>query len=243
MKIFLSALCFALAGLTYSAIPQNTMASPTYPTVVIASTQTQTVQAMIVETALPVVQAVIVEDVYQPPVIQSTNEVVSVVVVPEVLIHGVVTTPDIQTDNYDPSLYDEWKPWAEPTPGIVVNVIDLDTLWDVAPLIGIGLSPCPDPLPTPFVTWDMAQRVAMAQSDRQDFEQISIQASIVSQIMSEGGGHFPAEGNIRMPENDALYMLMASGANACQINGNIAVYGNGVQSFLDDLHNNYLERN
>ena len=238
MKLFLSALCFALAGLTASFIPEATY-QPVYPTIVYPTVEipaTPTQEPPIV----PTVQAVIVERVYPTIEIQPANDVVPVAVVPEVLVQEVIITPD--APNYDPSLYDEWQPYVEPVREEAVNVFDLDTLWDVAPMVGMGLSACPDPLPVPFVTWDMAQRASALQSDRQDFEQISIQASLVAQIMSEGGGYFPTEGNIRMPENDVIYMLMASGADVCQVNGSITLYGSGVQSFLDNLYNNYVEK-
>jgi len=247
MKLILSVLCFALAGFTYSFIPERTVVYPTYPTVYIVATNvppTATLSPIEEPQVTPIAQVVFVDEpIYQSAVIQvePVNDVIQVVVVPEVLVQEIIVTPDAPT-NYDPSLYDEWQPYVEPQEVEAVNVWDLDNLWDVVPVVSAGFPPCPDPLPIPFVTWDMAQRAANLQSDRQDFEQISIPASVVSQIMVEGGGYFPAEGNIRMPENDVVGMLMASGASVCQ-NGSITLYGNGVQSFLDNLYQTYLERN
>jgi hypothetical protein len=86
----------------------------------------------------------------------------------------------------------------------------------------------------------MAQRASNLQSSRENYEQISIQASVISTIMAEGGGYFPTEGNIRMPENDVINMLMAAGVDACQ-NRSITLYGNGVQLFLNDLYDKYKE--
>jgi hypothetical protein len=242
MKLILSIICFALAGLTYSFIPPS-IVYPTYP-IINEVTAIPLLLPTLTPSPIPTVQAMIVELVYptDTPIIQPANDVLQAVVVPKVLVQEIVVTPETQISNYDPSLYDEWQPYTEPIREEAVNVWDLDNLWDAIPVVGAGLPPCPDPLPTPFVTWDMAQRAAALQSDRQDFEQIRIQASVISQIMAEGGGYFPDTGNIRMPENDVIYMLMASGANVCQ-NGSTTLYGNGVQSFLDSLYNNYVERN
>lgn len=156
---------------------------------------------------------------------------------------------DTVLGEYDPSLYDEWHPYVEPTQGASVSIFsilcafDLDDLWDCAKTIASSASDCAYPLPTPFVTWNMADRLSILQSDRHSSEEISISASIISSIASEGGGYFPQDGNIRLLENDVIWMLLGyPNLTACKnIAGFPDVYGAGIQQFLDDLYLNYRE--
>jgi len=231
---FIIALVFVKANLPSQ--PAAPIPTPqVFPTVMIAKAQ-------------PVVEAPII---LQPTQTQIAPPVIQAVITQEVIPTYTATMqplqdmPTIETPQAAPTLDGliEWQPYIEPITDMPTDLTDLDSAWDLAPALALSLPACVYPLPLPFVTWDMAYRASNLQAGRASYEEISIQASIVSAIMGEGGGYFPTDGNIRISENDVFPILISTpGVLACrQSDGYPSVYGPGVQSFLDNLYNNHRE--
>lgn len=155
------------------------------------------------------------------------------------------TVDEFKYGYYDKSLYNVWSPYVEPTLGVVVhlNLADLDKVFDQVTSISRQFPDCIYPLQTPFATWDMIDRLSKLQSDRKNYEEISIKSVEISQIFSEGFGYFPTDGNIRLPENDVIQMLINSeGISACkQSNDYPSFYGQGLQNWLNNLYYTYKE--
>jgi hypothetical protein len=165
--------------------------------------------------------------------------------IPELIFYYDTPLPQMTEFIYVPE-----NPIVEiPTPVILPEAEpDLDTAWDSVESFGMtGDWPsCTYPLPMPFVTWDMAYRLSNLQAGRSNCEEISISSAVIANIYAEGGGYFPADGNIRLPENNVLGMLLpyyTSGQiQVCQdASGKPSVYGQGINLFLDDLYKNYKE--
>lgn len=133
------------------------------------------------------------------------------------------------------------------SPMFVINLddidnFDIDNAWDMIAtpgnLSGNALPLCPSPLPIPFVDQSMAVEASLL--DTSNSETIELQAADISRIMARGGGYFPSSGIVTRPENGLLFELMTYDMSICQDGNGIAVYGVGVQIFLNDLAIKYL---
>lgn len=187
-------------------------------------------------TEQPIVQAYVVSDT---PVTQDLWANVPTISYQEAQI---VPTTD----------YSQWMGTPNPAlltpsaPGIQLNIDDLsdiDNLWDMfatPQAVPMGyLEQCAGQLPIPFVTWQMALEASLL--DGPNSETIELPASTISNIVMRGGGFFPSEGTVILPENGLVSYMMTFPLNICQdVNGKPNVYGPGVQMFLNDLAQNYL---
>jgi len=189
-----------------------------------------------------------VEEIYvviDTPISVSTQ-------IPEIYFYYETPLPQVTEFVYEPTIQYQvtefvYESTIETLPtAIVVN--DLDTTWDSVGQSGMpeGWASCTYPLPTPFVTWDMANRAAILQANRNNYEEISISSESIASIMLEGGGSFPTDGNIRLPENNVIMMLFPYYQNGLisicvDRYGKPSVYGEGINLFLSDLYNNYKE--
>lgn len=158
--------------------------------------------------------------------IVSTDETLNTVT-PEWMSHVGTLIPDFLTPEFT---------------GPVIQ--DIDNLWDniaTPSTVNFGLEACPEILPTPFVTWQMASELSLLDGD--DSETIELPASVISEVASRGGAYFPTDGIVTVPEQGLLYNMMAyfGDMKVCQYSdGKPNVYGIGIQYFLLDLANNYL---
>jgi hypothetical protein len=148
-----------------------------------------------------------------------------------------------------PEFVYESQSYIVPTPAVDQYVgIDLDAMWDMVASSGMAddWSDCVYPLPVPFVTWGMAVRASELQADRHSSEEISISSQSIAAIMAEGGGSFPLDGNVRLPENNVMSMLYPYYQGGlvfiCRdLQRKPTVYGNGINLFLNDLYIHYKD--
>jgi hypothetical protein len=172
--------------------------------------------------------------------------------IPEIYFYYDTPLPQVTEFVYEPTIEYQatdivYESTVEIFPTAIV-VDDLDTTWDSVDSSGMpdGWASCTYPLPIPFVTWDMANRAAILQANRNNYEEISISSESIASIMTEGGGSFPTDGNIRLPENNVIMMLFPyyqNGLISICVDGygKPSVYGEGINLFLSDLYNNYKE--
>lgn len=198
---------------------------------IIPDTQVPNVE---VKPQLEIIQAVVVYDVATP----TTEEIVMYSPPPEI--------PTIQSLTFDPS-------------GPFANVVgygtpfnpsgDIDDDWDSVATPGNdnpvtqGWPYCTFPLSAPFVDWSMASEASLL--DGTNSEMIELPASVISSIMSRGGGYFPTEGTVTYPESmikpKLIEIFLHGTLTLCQNdNHQPNMSGPGVQEFLDFLATGYL---
>lgn len=171
------------------------------------------------------------------------------------------TLPIIEAESFPYTPTPDWMQWiGTPVPdaltpqgptGFVIDLdefqdFDIDDAWDIVATPGRlppgSLPACPSPLPIPFVDQPMAVEASLL--DTENSETIELPAYEIARIMSRGGGYFPDQGNVIKPEDGLLAQLWGYAAQGemviCQNESGVAVYGRGVQSFLDNLAANYL---